>query len=80
MMGPYGWPGGGMGWGGWLAMGFALLIFCALVVIGIVLLVRSLGHHRGLTAQPSAASAALHSLDGRSARGEIDTDEYNRRR
>jgi hypothetical protein len=54
MMGPYGWPGGGMGWGGWLAMGFGLLIVCSVLVVGIVLAVRALTHHDDLPTQSSS--------------------------
>lgn len=43
-MGPYGWPGDGMGWDGWLAMGFGLLILCTVVAAGMVLVIRSFAH------------------------------------
>jgi putative membrane protein len=80
MMGPYGSFDGGMGWGGWLAMGFALVIFWGLVITGIVLLVRSLGHRHEVVAGPLGPTAAMRILDERFARGEIDADEYGRRR
>ena len=79
-MGPYGSVGGGMGWGGWLAMGLVLVIFWALVITGIVLLVRSVGHRHGVAREPAGTTAALHILDERFARGEIDAEEYRRRR
>ncbi len=79
MMGPYGWPGGGMGWGGWLAMSIGLLIMCIVVVIGAVLVVRSFAHHRDLTTESPGVSAALRILDERFARAEVDADEYKRR-
>ncbi len=79
-MGPYGSVGGGMGWGGWLAMGLVLVIFWALVITGIVLLVRSVGHRHGVAREPAGTTAALHILDDRFARGEIDAEEYSRRR
>ncbi len=79
-MGSYGSFGSGMGWGGWLAMGFALVIFWGLVITGIVLLVRSLGHRHDVTAGPTGPTAALRILDDRFARGEIDAEEYGRRR
>jgi putative membrane protein len=69
-----------MGWGGWVAMGFALVIFWALVITGIVLLVRSLGHRHEVAAGPLGRTAAMRILDERFARGEIDADEYGRRR
>lgn len=79
-MGPYGSYGGGMGSGGWLAMGFFLIVFLGLVATGIVLLVRSVGHRDQLPHQPAGSSAALGILDDRFARGDIDAEEYARRR
>lgn len=80
MMGPYGTYGGGMGWGAWLTMGFALVVFWGLVITGIVLLVRSLGHREEVPHQPAGPTAALRILEDRFARGDIDADEYSRRR
>jgi putative membrane protein len=79
-MGPYGSFDGGMGWGGWVAMGFALVIFWGLVITGIVLLVRSLGHRHEVAVGPPGPTTALRILDERFARGDIDADEYSRRR
>jgi putative membrane protein len=69
-----------MGWGGWLATGLVLLVFWGLVIAGIVLLVRSVGHRHEAPHEPAGPTAALRILDERFARGEIDADEYNRRR
>ena len=80
MMGPYGSFGGGMGAGGWVAMAFAMLVFWGLVAVGIVLLVRSAGHRHEAAVGSTGASAALNILEARFARGEIDADEYARRR
>ena len=80
MMGPYESFGGGMGWGGWLAMGLFMVAFWGLVVVGIVLLVRNLGHRHEETPTPPGPPAAMRILDERFARGEIDADEYSRRR
>ncbi len=80
MMGPYGSFGGGMGWGGWVAMAFALVVFWSLVAAGIVLLVRSFGHHHEVAAGAAGSTSAVRILEERFARGEIDADEYGRRR
>ena len=75
----------GPGWAGWLFMGLFLLFLVALVVAVVVLLVRStrpgggavLGSGRAAAAGPSAAE---HVLEERFARGEIEEEEYLRRR
>lgn len=69
-----------MDWGGWLAMGVVLLIFWGLVIAGVVLLVRLVGHRHEATHEPVGPTAALRILEERFARGEIDADEYSRRR
>jgi putative membrane protein len=66
-----------MMWGPWgWGMGLGSLVFVALIVIGIVLVLRQ---------PPSGESrrgtdSARQILDERFARGEIDQDEYRRRR
>ncbi len=80
----YGQPGG-WGWGygmmGGLGWVFMLLLVIAVVAIvgGLVrdLLAGMRTHHGG---SGSCGSAALRILDERYARGEIDADEYKRRR
>jgi len=69
-----------MSWGGWVAMAFALVVFWGFVAAGIVLLVRSIGHHHEAAVGPAGSSSALRILEDRFARGEIDADEYGRRR
>jgi len=61
-------------WGWWMGLGSVL--FLALIVIGIVLLVRrpTGGDPRG------EEGMAQQILDERFARGEIDEEEYERRR
>lgn len=65
-------------WGSWgLGMGLGSLLFIALIVIGIVLLVRSpaAGH------EPKwEGPGARQILDERFARGEIDREEYEERK
>ncbi len=66
--------GGHMGRGWWWVMGVGWLIFLALVVVLGVLLVRY------LTSGAGRGSSAEDVLAERFARGEIDEDEYRRRR
>jgi putative membrane protein len=89
MMRGYDW-----GWGGWLAMSVMMVLFWGLVIAGIVVLVRYLTGSRqggGATfdtgptsgARPSSSTGredAEDILAERFARGEIDEDEYTRRR
>jgi putative membrane protein len=85
MMG-YGWDGGGMGWGMWVFMAIVFVLFWAAIVGGIFLLVRY-GRDRQTPPSPPLASGsdgggdrARQVLDERFARGEIDQDEYVKRR
>ncbi len=71
MHGP--WDGG---WG--FGMMFMSLLFLALIVVGVVLVVRSFSHGQAPTR--SNGSRALDILDERFARGEIDQQEYEERR
>lgn len=71
---------GHMGWdsGWWIVMMFAMVLFWALVVVGIVWLVRSLqggGGDRG-PGEPTV----LELLDRRLADGSISIEEYEERR
>ena len=65
MMGPWG-----------LGMGVGSLVFVALIVIGIVLVVRPPSRVEG----GRETTTRRRILDERFARGEIDEDEYERRR
>ena len=71
MYGP--WDGG---WG--FGMMFVSLLFIALIVLGVVLVIRSFSH--GGQAPRSDGNRALDILDERFARGEIDQQEYEERR
>lgn len=88
MMG-WGWNGGGWNGGGaWgLASGLLSLVFLAVLVIGVVLVVRALlgsqsrSSESGQNGPPPAVrgyegSSALHILEERYARGEIDREEF----
>jgi putative membrane protein len=84
------------GWGdGWGAAGEALMVIVmlaalALIVVGFLLLVRGLSGqgHNGPTAPPGPVgpvgpptmSSALQILEERYARGEIERDDYLRRK
>ena len=79
MMGWY----SGWGWAGWLTMSLIMLAFWGLLAVGVVALVRVLRREdRDRPAVPAALAveSARAILDGRFARGEIDADEYERRR
>ena len=67
---------GHMGGGWWWAMGLVWLVFFAAVVLIVVLLMRQ-GGDRG---SRSAHGGAEDVLAERFARGEIDEDEFRRRR
>lgn len=75
----YGWHYQGMGGGSWALMIIGMLIFWAILVFGLVSLLR---HnrivHSGATAQ-LAGDAAIFILKERFARGEMTEEEYTRR-
>jgi len=84
------WNGGlGMG-GGWVFGWIIMLAVVALIVVGVILLVRGLsgrdGHSQAGQSQgpPSsggpAPKSALHVLEERYARGEIDREEFLQRK
>lgn len=70
-----------MGWWGYAGMGIGMVLFWALIVVGIIALVRfSFG---AATANPPAAQPTNHApeqiLANRFAHGEIDENEYHQR-
>lgn len=72
----YGFGWNGMGWGGWLGMGVFWLVVVGLLVWTVTrLLPADRGEPRG-----RPADSAQDLLDRRFAAGEIDIDEYERRR
>ncbi len=81
--GPWGhhgmmWNGGGMGW----FMGpIIMLLFIAAAAAIVVLIVRSLGGH-GVSqgAHSTRDTSALRILEERFARGEIDEEEFRKRK
>jgi putative membrane protein len=66
--------------GGWWGFGMMLvsLLFIALIVVGVVFMVRY--SESGRTTRRSEGSRALDILAERFARGEIDQQEYEERR
>jgi putative membrane protein len=75
------WYGGDWGWGGWVLMTVAMIVFWALLITAVVLLVRYVASpSRSGNANPGATPAGAEDvLAQRYARGEIDDDEYRRR-
>jgi putative membrane protein len=66
----------------WLAMGLMMLAFWGLIAVLVAYAIRSLGHRPvdHLSDPGVPADQALRILYERFARGEIDADEYDRRR
>jgi putative membrane protein len=87
------WGSGPIGAGGWIGTSFMVILWIA-VVIGIVYLVRYLAHpasHRGQEWPPyrqqprpdetvKTGSDAMRTLEERYARGDINRDEFLKRR
>lgn len=73
------WYGHGMGGWGYVLMTLNMLFFWGLVIVGIVFLVRYVGASRQSGGGRGGASAD-RILAERFARGEIDEEEYQRRR
>jgi putative membrane protein len=73
------WHHGAWGAGAWFGAGLMMLVFWAVVIGGIVLLVRSLTARGGSSENRPPADEARRILDERFARGEITEEEYLRR-
>ena len=72
---------GAVGWGGWLAMMLTMVLFWGLIVAGIIAIVRYLGGTRQGRQDPDRVRPEAEDiLAERFARGEIDQEEYTRRR
>lgn len=82
------WYDGGWGWGGWVVMTAFIALFWAVLIVGLVALVRYLTgarHHQQPGRHPASGEGewqdrrAESLLAERFARGEIEADEYKRR-
>ena len=83
MHNPYYYDNGGTHWGLWIVMIVAMLVFFAILAWAVVSIVRQRDGQRLGGAQSPPASGSpdpLRILDERLARGEIEIDEYTRRR
>ncbi len=69
----------GWGPGAWIALAFVMVVFWGVVVTAIVYAVRATRHGPTGPVAPTT-SDARRILDERFARGEIDAEEYQRRR
>jgi len=75
------WWNGGAGWGGWLVMVLTMLAFWGLLLVAAVAIWRAGDRGAGRGADSSSPSATPERLlDERFARGEVDEEEYLRRR
>ncbi len=77
--------GSGMmdGWGGfWVGPIFMIfwLVVIVAVIAGVIWLVQSASHHGAGRSNAPSGSSALDILDERYARGEINRDEYLRKK
>jgi putative membrane protein len=72
----------GSGWGAWLAMCLMLLLFLGVIITLVMLVLRSQTRAPESTpaVPPPARDQAERMLDERFAHGEIEADEYVRRR
>lgn len=73
----YGWGGNGFGAGEWVVMIVGMVIFFAIVIFGIIVLVRYLGHNHDQPSTKGIDPEAI--LRERLARGEIEEDEFSRK-
>jgi putative membrane protein len=69
---------GGWGWGGWMAMGVMMLLFWGLIIAAVIAIVRS--WRPGTRESLGGNGDALRLLDERLARGDIDEEDYRKRR
>ena len=75
-----GWDDGGWGVGDWVAMGLMMLVFWGLLAVLVVWLVRSSSGKPGGPVQQQNPPSPDVVLADRFARGEINEDEFTRRR
>ena len=73
------WYGHGMGWWGYAGMGIGMVLFWALLIAGIVALVRYTATDRQIPPFPTQPPGPEQVLAGRFARGEISETEFRDR-
>ncbi|MCW2630811.1 SHOCT domain-containing protein [Mycobacterium sp.] len=74
------WYGNNMNGWGYAGMGIGMVLFWALIIVGIVALVRfSSGNQQGGQPPTNDAPSPEQLLAGRFARGEIDETQYRER-
>lgn len=74
------WYGHDMGWWGYVGMGIGMVLFWALIVVGIIALIRFVTDSpQSEQALPSVAASPEEVLAARFARGEIKETEYRDR-
>lgn len=71
--------GAGWGWGGWIVMSLMMVAFWALVILAVVAIFRGTSRDTGRSDRATHRDP-MEILDERFARGEIDADEFTRRR
>ncbi len=73
--------GHNMGWWGYAGMGIGMVLFWALIIVGIVALIRFISGttNTGNTAAPPVTLSPEQVLANRFAHGEIDETEYQQR-
>lgn len=74
------WNDGGWSGGQWLAMGLMMLVFWTAVVLVVVVFIRRPPGRRDTATASPTHHEAERILNERFARGEIDEDEFTRRR
>ncbi len=75
------WDGWGpSGWTGWLFMSLMMIVFWGGLIALVVWAIRTFAGPTGAERRGEPASDALGTLEQRFARGEIDQEEFERRR
>lgn len=74
-----GWYNDSVGWGGWILMSLAMVVFWGLVIFAVVAIFRSTSKDTERSDRVTRPDP-MQILDERFARGEIDVDDYHARR
>lgn len=72
--------GWGWGWSGWIAMSLMMIVVWGLLIAAIVYVVRASGRGHDERPAPEDDYTPERILEQRYARGEIDDEEFKRRR